>query len=168
MVKDFPYLACYAGVILVISWLVWFISKLVADRSWTWRHGNFRYQPHNDSWLCPQDQSLWPQSADPEHHLVLYSAQPSVCQSCPVKKECIDVSPVKKIVRNTQAWPHTQSGKFHNIICIAITLCSMFLAVASIVINHHSLTSVTIPSVVLVLGCASILAVAAYIRAPHA
>lgn len=137
--------AGYSGFLVLVAYSFDLLARRVAKRSATWRTGSFTYHPDHDAWVCPENQWLWPTRFDPEQRTVRYRAKPSVCNSCPVKKDCTSSRHGREVVREVDPWPHSEAGRFHRGIACAIALVALLLPLG-LLLGLHA------PADVLVLG----------------
>lgn len=105
--------AGYALMLLAIAWGFDVMAKRASARAAQWRTGQFRYHPDHDAWICPEDHWLWPTSYDPKHRVQRYRAQPSICNTCPVKDSCTTSMHGREISREVDPWPHSEAGRFN-------------------------------------------------------
>ena len=54
------------------------------------RTAGFAYHQHLDAWQCSQGEHLWLKGVDQELRLIHYRARSSVCNACPIKRDCTD------------------------------------------------------------------------------
>lgn len=137
--------AAYSGFLLAVAYSFDLLARRVAKRSQAWRNGSFTYHPDHDAWVCPEDQWLWPTTFDPEQRTMRYRAKPSVCNSCPVKKDCTTSPHGREVVREVDPWPHSEAGRFHRGIACAVALLALLLPLAMLLGRHG-------PADLLVLG----------------
>lgn len=128
--------AAYSGFLVVVAYSFDLLARRVARRSQAWRTGSFTYHPDHDAWVCPQDQWLWPTTFDPEQRTMRYRAKPSVCNSCPVKRDCTASSHGREVVREVDPWPHSEAGRFHRGIACAIALLALLLPLGMLLGRH--------------------------------
>ena len=76
--------------------------------------------PRNDAWICPEDQLLVRSEVDHERRLVRYRGRPQICNYCPAKAECTDSDEGREVVRAMDPWPHSEAGRFHRGISLAV------------------------------------------------
>ena len=50
--------------------------------------GHFRYDPENDHYLCPAEQTLHSRTEDHHNRRKRYRAKPSICNACELKARC--------------------------------------------------------------------------------
>jgi hypothetical protein len=106
-------------------------------RSDRYRTAGFRYHPHHDAWVCPQDQMLWPTLYDEQTKLMRYRAKPSICNACPVKRDCTSSPHGREITRETQPWPHSEAARFHRGLVLVLVGLAGVLLVMMGVRNHQ-------------------------------
>ncbi len=122
----------YAVVLLAVAAALDWLGAHTARRSERFRTAGFRYHPQHDAWACPQDQMLWPVEHDVARHLMRYRAKPSVCNACPVKPDCTSSGHGREIVRALAPWPHSEAGRFHRGVSLALVgLAALLLLVAA-------------------------------------
>jgi len=138
-------LACAAGLDL--------LAQHAHRRSDRYRTAGFTYHPDHDYWVCPEDQQLWPHELDHERRLVRYRAKPVVCNACPAKHRCTTSDSGREITRALDPWPHSEAGRFHRGIALALVALAGF-ALAVEAVRHHQ------PAELAVLGAVAALAAA--------
>jgi len=136
------YAVLLLGVAAGLEWL----ARHTAVRSERYRTAGFSYQPAHDLWLCPRDEPLWPYEVDRQHRLVRYRARPSVCNACPVKNDCTGSDTGREIARPIDPWPHSEAGRFHRGVSVALTvLATVFLVTAAVAWHRPADLAVTLP-----------------------
>jgi hypothetical protein len=105
-------------------------------RSERYRTAGFTYHPTHDAWICPEDQILMRSGVDHERRLVRYRGRPQVCNYCPAKTECTDSDEGREVVRVIDPWPHSEAGRFHRGISLAVTLVAGLILAAEAFRNH--------------------------------
>lgn len=134
---------CYGLFLLAAAWCFDAMAQQTANRTMANQAGTFRYLEEHDAWQCPEDQWLWPSSFDPENRVMRYRANPTVCNTCPVKQTCTVSHHGREVTRQLDPWPHSDSGRFHRGIALAVAAMGYLLPLASL-ITHHSLSEVLI------------------------
>jgi hypothetical protein len=119
-------------------------------RSDRYRTAGFTYHPTHDAWICPEDQLLIRSEVDHERRLVRYRGRPQICNHCPAKTECTDSDEGREVVRAMDAWPHSEAGRFHRGISLAVALIAALILAAE-AIRHHTPLELAILGVVLAL-----------------
>jgi hypothetical protein len=126
------------------------LARHAHQRADRYRTAGFRYHPHHDAWVCPQNEWLWPTEFDPDRRMVRYRAKPSVCNACPAKADCTTSPHGREIVRALDPWPHSEAGRFHRgLALMLISLAALILVIE--VTRHHTLTALAVLTVALAL-----------------
>ena len=118
-------------------------------RSERYRTAGFAYHPTHDAWICPEDQILMRSEVDHERRLVRYRGRPQVCNYCPAKTGCTDSDEGREVVRAIDPWPHSEAGRFHRGISLAVTLVAGLILAAEI-LRHHAPSDLAVLGVTLV------------------
>ena len=105
-------------------------------RSERYRTAGFTYHPSHDAWVCPEDQLLVRSEVDHERRLVRYRGRPQICNYCPAKAECTDSDVGREVVRAMDPWPHSEAGRFHRGISLAVTVIAGLILAAEAIRNH--------------------------------
>jgi hypothetical protein len=122
----------YAVALLGVAAFLDAAGKHTQRRSERFRTAGFRYHPQHDAWTCSQDEMLWPMDYDEQHHLVRYRAKASVCNSCHVKPKCTSSSNGREVTRALAPWPHSEAGRFHRGLSLALVgLSAVLILVAA-------------------------------------
>lgn len=129
--------ASYSGFLVLVAYGFDLLARRVAHRSQSWRTGSFTYHPDHDAWECPENQWLWPTTFDPEQRTMRYRAKPSVCNSCPVKRDCTASAHGREVVREVDPWPHSEAGRFHRGLACAIAALAALLPLATMLGRHN-------------------------------
>ena len=108
-------------------------------RSEHYRTAGFAYHPMKDAWICPEDQILMRSEVDHERRLVRYRGRPQICNHCPAKTECTDSDDGREVVRAIDPWPHSEAGRFHRGISLAVALIAGLILSAEALRNHAPL-----------------------------
>lgn len=129
--------AGYAVVLLLVAYGIDLLAKRAHTANDEHQARGFVYHEDHDAWLCPEDQWLWPQSFDPENRVMRYRGKPAVCNSCPVKGSCTSSDDGRELGRTVDAWPSSESARFHRGIACAVTvLAVLFPVVASFTVER--------------------------------
>lgn len=129
--------AGYASFLLATAVGLDRLARHAHHRSERYRTAGFRYHPHHDAWICPQDHWLWPAEFDRHRRLIRYRAKPSVCNACPVKAQCTSSPHGREIVRAVDSWPHSEAGRFHRgLALMLIGLAELILLIE--LTRHHT------------------------------
>lgn len=143
----------YALSLVTAAWCLDATARRVSSRAAQWRVGQFRYHPEHDAWVCPEDHWLWPTSFDPQHRVTRYRAQPSVCNSCPVKETCTTSEHGREVSREVDPWPHSEAGRFHRGIACCVAALGAVLPVVMLARLH------SVADILVLLGAAAIVVV---------
>lgn len=123
----------YAVALLGVAAILDSAGKHTQSRSERFRTAGFRYHPQHDAWTCSEDAMLWPMDYDEQHHLVRYRAKPSVCNSCHVKPDCTSSSKGREVTRAVAPWPHSEAGRFHRGMSLALVgLAAVLMLVVAV------------------------------------
>ena len=122
--------AGYALFLLGLALGVDLMARRSHARSERYRTAGFTYHPTHDAWICPEEQVLARSETDHERRLVRYRVRPQICNHCPSKIDCTDSDEGREVVRPMDPWPHSEAGRFHRGISLAVALVAVpFLAV---------------------------------------
>ena len=105
-------------------------------RSELYRTAGFTYHEHLDAWECPEGEHLHRIETDVRQRLVRYGARAHVCNSCPRKGDCTDSDAGRELSRSLDPWPHSEVGRFHRGIAVAI-VCFGILVIGAGAALHH-------------------------------
>ena len=108
-------------------------------RSERYRTAGFAYHQAHDAWICPEDQILMRSEVDHERRLVRYRGRPQICNHCPAKTECTDSDDGREVVRAIDPWPHSEAGRFHRGISLAVALIAGLILSAEALRTHPPL-----------------------------
>jgi hypothetical protein len=108
-------------------------------RSERYRTAGFTYHPTHDAWICPEDQILLRSEVDHGRRLIRYRGRSQVCNYCPAKAECTDSDEGREVVRAMDPWPHSEAGRFHRGISLAVALIAGLILAAEATRNHDPL-----------------------------
>jgi hypothetical protein len=108
-------------------------------RSERYRTAGFAYHNAHDAWICPEDQLLVRSEVDHDRRLIRYRGRPQICNHCPAKSECTDSDDGREIVRPMDPWPHSEAGRFHRGISLAVALIAGVILAAEALRNHAPL-----------------------------
>ena len=93
----------------------------------------------HDAWICPEEQLLVRSEVDHERRLVRYRGRPQICNHCPAKSDCTDSDEGREVVRAMDPWPHSEAGRFHRGISLAVALIAGLILAAEALRNHAPL-----------------------------
>jgi hypothetical protein len=129
-------MAVYTVFLLAVSVGLDLLARHSHDRSERYRTAGFTYHHKSDAWVCPEDQVLTRSEVDHDRRLVRYRARPQICNHCPTKPDCTDSDEGREVVRAMDPWPHSEAGRFHRGISLAITLVAALILIAELLRNH--------------------------------
>jgi hypothetical protein len=107
-------------------------------RSELYRTAGFTYLEHVDAWDCPVGERLHRVGTDLETRLARYRAPAPVCNSCPRKDGCTDSDRGREISRALDPWPHSEAGRFHRGIAVAMVGFGMLVICAGVALHHDA------------------------------
>jgi hypothetical protein len=126
----------YAIFLLGVAFGLDLLARHSHARSERYRTAGFTYHPSHDAWVCPEDQLLVRSEVDHERRLVRYRGRPQICNYCPAKAECTDSDVGREVVRAMDPWPHSEAGRFHRGISLAVTVIAGLILAAEAIRNH--------------------------------
>jgi hypothetical protein len=121
-------------------------------RTERYRTAGFTYHHKSDAWICPEDQILTRSEADHERRLVRYRGRPQICNHCPAKSDCTDSDEGREVVRPMDPWPHSEAGRFHRGISLAVALVAAPILAAVALRNHAPLELAVLGATLLVVA----------------
>jgi hypothetical protein len=145
----------YAAFLVGISLGLDLLARHSHARSERYRTAGFTYHPSHDAWICPEDQILLRSEVDHGRRLVRYRGRPQICNHCPAKTECTDSDEGREVVRAMEPWPHSEAGRFHRGISLAVTLIAGLILTAEATRNHAPLELAVLGVVLGVVGLAA-------------
>jgi hypothetical protein len=154
----------HTEVLLAVGYAIFLVSSafgldLLARhshaRSERYRTAGFTYHPSHDAWICPEDQILLRSEVDHGRRLVRYRGRPQICNHCPAKTECTDSDKGREVVRAMDPWPHSEAGRFHRGISLAVALIAGLILAAEAIRNHTPLELAVLGVVLAVVGLAA-------------
>ena len=128
--------AGYAGTLIAVALTIEWLSAHTHRRSLRYRTAGFEYRHHEDLWVCPEGEHLWPHERDHERRLVRYRAKAHVCNGCPLKEQCTDSDEGRELVRPMDPWPHSEAGRFHRVISLTLVVLAALIAAIALARNH--------------------------------
>ena len=126
----------YAIFLLAVAFGLDLLARHSHARSERYRTAGFTYHPSHDAWICPEDQLLVRSEVDHERRLVRYRGRPQICNYCSAKAECTDSDVGREVVRAMDPWPHSEAGRFHRGISLAVTVIAGLILAAEAIRNH--------------------------------
>lgn len=135
--------AGYAVFLLGVAVGLDLLARQSHVRSERYRTAGFTYHHKSDAWICPEDQILTRAEIDHERRLVRYRGRPQVCNHCLSKTDCTDSDEGREISHAMDPWPHSEAGRFHRGISLAIALVAALVPVAEAT-RHHAPAEIAI------------------------
>jgi len=117
-----------------------------------YRTAGFTYHHTHDAWICPEEQVLVRSETDHELRLVRYRGRPQICNHCPAKSDCTDSDEGREVVRPMDPWPHSEAGRFHRGISLAVALVAAPILAAVALRNHDPLELAVVGTAFLVVA----------------
>ena len=129
--------AGYALFLIAVAAGLDLLARHTHARAERYRTGGFRFHRHLDAWECPEGELLPRLALDHERRVVRYRARAHVCNGCPAKPDCTDSDKGRELVRPIDPWPHSDVGRFHRGISLALTaLAALIVCVEAA--RHHA------------------------------
>jgi hypothetical protein len=128
----------YALFLVVVALGLDALAKHSHRRSELYRTAGFSYDEQHDAWECPEGERLHRIDTDLRQRLARYRARAHVCNSCPRKGDCTDSDTGRELTRTLDPWPHSEVGRFHRGIAVAIVCFGILVIGAGAVLNHGS------------------------------
>ena len=125
-------------------------------RSDRYRTAGFEYDPRLDAWTCPEGEHLRHVGIDHELRLARYRARADVCNACPAKADCTESDGGREIARPLDPWPHSEAGRFHRGIALALMGLAAVILLLAVLRNHDPAElAVLVPALAVVLAIAA-------------
>ena len=131
--------AGYAVFLLGVAIGLDLLARHSHARSERYRTAGFRYHHSYDTWICPEDQILLRSEVDHGRRLIRYRGRPQICNHCPSKADCTDSDDGREVVRPMDPWPHSEAGRFHRGISLAVVLIAGLILAVEATRNHAPL-----------------------------
>jgi hypothetical protein len=130
-------LAAGYGLFLALAALgVDLLARHSHRRAEVWRTGGFKFHAHVDAWECPEGEELHRVETDVQQRLARYRAKAHVCNACPRKAQCTDSDEGREVTRQLDPWPHSEAGRFHRGIAVAMVGFGLLVIAAAAALNH--------------------------------
>ena len=126
----------YAVFLVLVALGLDALAKHSHRRSELYRTAGFFYDKHLDAWECPEGERLHLIETDISQRLARYRAQARVCNSCPRKGDCTDSNTGREVTRPLDPWPHSEVGRFHRGIAVAIVGFGVLVIGAGAALHH--------------------------------
>jgi len=120
--------AGYAGFLVLVALGLDRLGRHAHQRSGRYRTQGFNYRPELDIWECPEGEHLRAFAVDHRRRVARYRARPVVCNNCPAKDGCTDSDEGREIQRPMDPWPHSEAGRFHRGISVALLLLAVLVS----------------------------------------
>jgi len=101
-----------------------------------YRTFGFTYLSATDAWDCPEGERLHRVETDHQLRLARYRARAHVCNACPAKDACTDSDQGREVTRALDPWPHSEAGRFHRGIALAMVGSALIVICAGAGLNH--------------------------------
>lgn len=105
-------------------------------RAELYRTAGFSYLERADAWECPEGERLHRIETDLRQRLARYRARAHVCNACPRKGDCTDSDDGREVTRALDAWPHSEAGRFHRGIAVAMVGFGILVICAGAALHH--------------------------------
>lgn len=128
--------AGYALFLVLVALGLDLLARHSNRRSELYRTAGFTYDGHLDAWECPEGERLHRIETDVRQRVARYRARAHVCNACPRKGDCTDSDEGRELTRMLDPWPHSEAGRFHRVIAVAI-VCFGILVIGAGAGLHH-------------------------------
>lgn len=105
-------------------------------RSERYRTAGFTYRHELDAWECPEGQALHRVETDLRMRVARYRGRAHVCNACRLKEVCTDSDDGREVTRPLDPWPHSEVGRFHRAIALAMVAAGALVIAAGAALNH--------------------------------
>lgn len=156
----------YAAFLLCVALGLDSLARRSHVRSERFRTAGFAYHHKSDAWICPEDQVLQRSETDHERRLVRYRGRPQICNHCPAKSDCTDSDDGREVVRAMDPWPHSEAGRFHRGISLAVALIAAPILAVETLRNHAPLELAVLGAAFLVVALTAWRLLAAFRATP--
>jgi len=128
----------YGVFLALVALAIDLLARHSHRRAELYRTGGFTYHAHLDAWECPEGERLHRIETDMHQRLARYCARAHVCNACPRKRDCTDSETGREVTRMLDPWPHSEAGRFHRVIAIAIVSFGILVIGAGAALHHES------------------------------
>ncbi len=125
----------YALFLVIAAVCLDLLARHTHNRSGRFRTAGFTYHDHLDAWECPEGQHLPRIELDHQRRVARYRGKAAVCNACPSKGACTDSDQGREIVQALDPWPHSEAGRFHRGIALAMLALAALVCAAALVRN---------------------------------
>jgi hypothetical protein len=105
-------------------------------RAELYRTAGFSYLERADVWECPEGERLFRVETDLHQRLARYRARAHVCNACPRQGSCTDSHDGREVTRALDPWPHSEAGRFHRGIAVAMVGFGLLVLGAGVALHH--------------------------------
>ena len=105
-------------------------------RAELYRTAGFRYIESADTWECPEGERLHRIETDLHQRLARYRARAHACNTCPRKGVCTESDTGRELTRALDPWPHSEAGRFHRGIAVAMVGFGILVLCAGVGLHH--------------------------------
>ena len=144
--------AAYAAFLAVGALGLDRLARHAHHRSARHRTAGFDFRGDLDAWVCPEGEHLRRVETDLERRLARYRARPAVCNACPAKPDCTDSDEGREIARPLDPWPHSEAGRFHRGLAVAMVGLAVLILAVALVRNHDPADIVLLGSLLVAVG----------------
>jgi hypothetical protein len=135
-------------------------------RSQRYRTAGFRYMESVDAWECPEGERLHRVETDLQMRLARYRARAHVCNACRLKQDCTDSDRGRELVKALDPWPHSEAGRFHRGIALAMVGFAALVICAGAVLHHEAADLALLGAALLFSGLIGLFLLADFRSAP--
>ena len=135
-------------------------------RSERYRTAGFSYMQSVDAWECPEGEQLHRVETDLEMRLARYRARAHVCNGCRLKDACTDSDSGREIAQALDSWPHSEAGRFHRGIALAMVGFALLIIFAAAGLNNGAADLAVLGSALLLSTTAGLYLLADFRSAP--
>jgi hypothetical protein len=129
--------ASYAAFLLLAALGLDALARHSQRRAGRYRTAEFTFHRDLDAWQCPEGEFLRRVGLDGSRRIVRYRARAAVCNACPAKAECTDSDQGREVVRALDPWPHSEAGRFHRGISVALTALAALVVTVALLRDPH-------------------------------
>jgi hypothetical protein len=158
--------AGYAIFLVLVAVGLDLLARHSHRRSELYRTAGFTYHEHLDAWECPEGQQLHRIETDLQNRLARYRAHARICNACPRKPDCTDSDTGREVTRMLDPWPHSEAGRFHRVIALAIVCFGILVIGAAAALHHDAADLIVLGAALLVSTVVGLWLVADFRSAP--
>jgi hypothetical protein len=113
------------------------LARHAHRRGERYRTAGFTYVDSVDAWDCPEGERLHRVETDHQMRLARYRARAHVCNDCRLKDACTDSDTGREVVKAMDPWPHSEAGRFHRGIALAMVGFALLVIFAGAGLNRE-------------------------------